>query len=131
MSERRLLKTEVLAIHEAAISRFGGLSGMRDEGLLESALAQPHQTFGGVELYPTVEEKAARYAYGICRNHPFLDGNKRVATACLGVYLRLENRIFRPSHEALLSIMRGVADGSVDYDRLLDWVRLESSQPKE
>ena len=78
-----------------------------------------------------MEEKAARYAYGICRSHPLLDGNKRVATACRGVYLSLENRIFRPSHEALLSIMRGVADGSVDYDRLLDWVRLESSQPKE
>lgn len=99
---------------------------MRDEGLLESALAQPHQTFGGTELYPTVEERAARYAYGICRNHPFLDGNKRVATACLGAYLRLEGRVFRPSHEALLSIMLGVADGSVDYGGLLDWVRSES-----
>ena len=74
---------------------------------VESALAYPHQTFGAAELYPTVEEKAARYAYGICRSHPLLDGNKRVATACRGVYLSLENRIFRPSHEALLSIMRG------------------------
>jgi death-on-curing protein len=74
---RALTLEEALAIHEASLERFGGLPGLRDEGLLESALAQPFQTFGGAELYPTFAEKAARYAYGIARNHPFLDGNKR------------------------------------------------------
>lgn len=58
-------KETALAIHSAAVARFGGLDGVRDKGLLESALAQPFQTFGGEELYPTVAQKAARYAYGI------------------------------------------------------------------
>lgn len=127
MSDLRLRRHEVLALHEAAIARFGGARGVRDLGMLESALAQPHQTFGGKELYPTVEEKAARYAFGLCRNHPFVDGNKRVAAACLGAYLRLEGRTFRPSHEGLLSVMLGVAGGSVDYESLLEWVRAETS----
>ena len=71
---RALTREESLAIHEASLERFGGLPGLRDEGLLESALAQPFQTFGGAELYPTFAEKAARYAYGIARNHPFRRG---------------------------------------------------------
>ncbi len=78
---RRITKREALAIHEASLARFGGLPGLRDEGLLESALAQPFQSFGGEELYPTFAEKASRLAYGIAKNHPFLDGNKRAATA--------------------------------------------------
>ena len=65
-------------MHAASIQRFGGLPGVRDEGLLESALAQPSQSFGGTELYPTLEEKAARLAFGLAKNHAFLDGNKRV-----------------------------------------------------
>lgn len=127
MSARQLQKADVLAIHETAITMFGGLRGLRDEGMLDSALAQPHQTFGGIELYPTVEEKASRYAYGICQNHPFLDGNKRVATACLGVYLRLEGLRFKPSHDSLVKIMLGVASGVVSYEELLDWVRSETA----
>lgn len=122
-SVRMLTKDEVLNIHTASLERFGGLSGIRDEGLLESAIAQPSQTFGGVELYPTLEEKAARLAFGLAKNHAFLDGNKRVATACLGVSLRLNGRAFRPDASELLSTMLGVADGSVTYEALVDWVR--------
>ncbi len=96
---------------------------MRDEGLLESALAQPHQAFGPIELYPSTVEKAARYAYGICRNHPFIDGNKRVAAACLGAYLRLNGVDFRPAHTDFLRVMLGVADGSISYEQLVAWVR--------
>ena len=123
MTSCRLCKDDVLGIHQIAIARFGGLDGVRDEGLLESALAQPHQTFGGVELYPSAEEKAARYAFGICKNHPFLDGNKRVAAACLGTYLRLEGICFRPAHREFLEVMLEVADGSIGYEELLAWVR--------
>ena len=84
---RRITKEDALAIHEVSLARFGGLPGIRDEGLLESSLAQPFQTFGGEELYPTLAEKAARLAYGIAKNHPFLDGNKRAATACMGALI--------------------------------------------
>ena len=122
---RMLTKEEVLAIHAASIQRFGGLPGVRDEGLLESALAQPSQSFGGTELYPTLEEKAARLAFGLAKNHAFLDGNKRVATACMATFLRLNGRSFRPDAAELLATMLGVASGSVSYEALVVWVKAQ------
>lgn len=123
MSALRLTKDEVLRIHEVAIARFGGLDGVRDEGMLESALAQPHMTFDGIELYPSVEERAARYAYGICKDHPFIDGNKRVAAACLATYLRLGGVNFRPPHGEFLRVMLALAAGTLCYEELVSWVR--------
>lgn len=120
---RILGKESVLAIHSAAIERFGGLPGVRDEGLLDSALAQPFQTFDGKEIYPSLEQKAARYAYGIVSNHPFIDGNKRVATAVMASFLRCNGCQFRPKHEELLSIMMGVADGNISYKGLVEWLQ--------
>lgn len=70
-------KDQVIAIHDVAIARFGGLPGVRDEGLLDSALAQPWQTFGGRDLYEGDVAKACRLCYGVIRDHPFTDGNKR------------------------------------------------------
>ena len=115
-------KSVVLQIHSAAIARFGGLDGVRDEGLLESALAQPFQTFDGEELYPSIAQKAARYAYGIASNHPFADGNKRTATAVMGTFLRMNGYKFKPRHDELLATMVGVADGSISYEQLANWV---------
>ena len=96
MSVRPIMKDEVIAVHSAAIARFGGVGGIRDEGLLASALAQPFQSFDGIELYPTDEAKACRYAYGIIKDHPFVDGNKRTATALMGAYLRMSGFEFWP-----------------------------------
>ena len=118
-------KETALAIHSAAIARFGGLDGVRDGGLLESALAQPFQTFGGEELYPTLAQKAARYAYGIASNHPFADGNKRTATAVMGAFLRMNGCRFKPRHDELLTTMLGVADGNVSYEQLVEWVNAQ------
>ncbi len=122
---KSLTKDEAISIHNASLARFGGLPGLRDEGLLESALAQPFQSFGGEELYPTAAEKAARYAYGISKNHPFLDGNKRTATACMAAFLRLNGLRFKPRPEELLAIMLGVAAGTVSYEELVEWVAKE------
>ena len=119
---RRVEKSDALAIHDASVDRFGGLSGIRDEGLLESALAQPQQTFGGEELYPTLAEKAARYAYGIAMNHPFMDGNKRAAAACMGAFLRMNGSPFRPRPEELLANVLGVANGTVSCEVLAEWI---------
>jgi death-on-curing protein len=80
---------EVLELHEDQISSFGGTSGVRDEGLLASALAQPQATFGGQFLHPTISEQAAAYLYNIAMNHPFIDGNKRTAFAVADTFLRL------------------------------------------
>ena len=123
MSVLSFSKEEVLAIHAAVIIRFGGLRGLRDEGLLDSALAQPFQTFGGADLYPSAIEKACRYAFGIISDHPFLDGNKRTGAALFGTYLRMSGIDFRPDHAAYLKIILGVADGSVSYDELVEWTR--------
>lgn len=112
----------MLQIHSVAIARFGGLDGVRDEGLLESALAQPFQTFGGMELYPSLAQKAARYAYGMASNHPFADGNKRTATAVMGVFLRLNGCCFKPMHNELLATMLGVAEGSISCEQLAGWI---------
>ncbi|WP_333202436.1 MULTISPECIES: type II toxin-antitoxin system death-on-curing family toxin [unclassified Microcoleus] len=79
----------VVNIHARQIERFGGTPGLRDEGLLESALAQPQATFGGQLLHPTIAEQAAAYLYHIAMNHPFIDGNKRSAFAVTDTFLRL------------------------------------------
>lgn len=86
-------------------------------------LAQPLQTFGGADLYPSAIDKACRYAFGIISNHPFLDGNKRTGAALLGAYLRMSGVDFRPVHAAFLKVMLGVADGSVSYDALVEWTK--------
>ena len=101
MSTHPITKDEAIAVHSAAITRFGGVGGVRDEGLLASALAQPFQSFDGIELYPTDEAKACRYAYGIIKDHPFVDGNKRTATALMGAYLRMSGFEFRPGQRKL------------------------------
>lgn len=113
---------DVLSIHEAAIAKFGGLAGIRDIGLLESAITQPLQSFGGVELYPDIAEKVARYAFGVASNHPFVDGNKRTATAAMGTFLRINGIQFKPRHDELLSMMMGIADGSKSAEDLTQWI---------
>lgn len=122
MRFRPIAKDEAIVVHAAVIAKFGGVDGVRDEGLLESALAQPLQSFDGAELYPTDEAKACRYAYGIIKNHPFVDGNKRTATALMGASLRISGLAFRPRHDELLRAMLGVAEGSWDFDALVEWV---------
>lgn len=123
---RALTTVEAIGIHDGSLERFGGLPGVRDEGLLESALAQPYQSAFGQDLYPTIEAKAARLCYGIAKNHPFLDGNKRTACACMGAYLRLNGRRFKPKAGELLRVMLSVAAGTTGFDELVAWVRLQA-----
>lgn len=113
---------DALAIHALSIERYGGIEGTRDEGLLESALAQPAQTFDGVELYPSLAEKAARYAYGIVNNHPFADGNKRTGAAVLAVFLRANDVRFKPRLVDMQNAIIAVADGTMNYDELVVWI---------
>ena len=82
-----LSKRFVVAYHARLIDLFGGIHGLRDEGLLDSALAQPEATFDAVLLHRDVWEMAAAYGYHLCRNHPFLDGNKRISAVAMGTFL--------------------------------------------
>lgn len=122
---RYLTLEETLAIHEQAIMRFGGISGLRDAGLLDSALAQPQQTFDGQDIYQSPAEKAARYAYGIIQNHPFADGNKRTGAALLGVFLRANGIRFKPRLLDMQKAIIAVADGSMSYSELAEWVQAQ------
>ena len=86
---RYLTMQEVLEIHRWALQSFGGLDGVRDTGMVESALATPQMTFGGVELHPTLAKKAAALAFSLVMNHGFVDGNKRVGFWAMDTFLRL------------------------------------------
>lgn len=119
---KRLTKEQVLRLHEDLIEEFGGIHGVRDEGLLESALSAPFQTFDGQDLYPSVLEKAGRLGYGLIRNHPFLDGNKRIGVHVLLVCLALNGVRLSYDDEDLIQTALGVASGSVAFEEFYRWL---------
>jgi death-on-curing protein len=112
-------KKQVAGLHEKLLGRTGGLHGIRDENLLESALSNPFQTFDGAELYPSTVAKIARTAYGLIRNHPFIDGNKRTGTYVMLVLLELNHIEADFSDGDLVRIGLGLANGSMDGTGLL------------
>ena len=85
----RLSKPQILLLHEQLIAETGGSSGLRDEGMLDSALNAPFQTFGGEDVYPSLQQKAARLCFGLVKNHPLVDGNKRIGAHVMLVFLAL------------------------------------------
>ena len=108
----------VLSIHARQIERFGGTSGVRDEGLLESALAQPQATFGGQLLHPTISEQAAAYLYHLAMNHPFMDGNKRTAFAVADTFLRLNGCTLNLTDDRAYDLVMQVARGTMTKEEL-------------
>lgn len=102
---------EVLAIHAHQVQCYGGVLGLRDRTLLESALAIPEVTYGDEFLHPSLEEQAAAYLFHLVGNHPFIDGNKRVGLACALVFLRLNGIRIRATDDDLVAITVGVATG--------------------
>ena len=106
----------VKEIHAAVIAAFGGLDGIRDLGLLESAVAAPQATFGGQSPYASVAEVAAAYLFYLCRNHPFLDGNKRVGMTSAIVFLRLNGIEPAPDSADWEALMLDVAASRIDRE---------------
>ena len=104
---------EVLAIHEDRIRKYGSSSVVRDLGLLQSALGTVEATFDGVFLHETISEMAAALLYGICRRHPFVDGNKRTALACALTFLALNGVPMKSKPDDLYDLVIGVAEGRV------------------
>jgi death on curing protein len=102
---------EVLVAHEEQIGLFGGTSGIRDAGLLLSAMGNVEATFGGVFLHETIFEMAAAYLYGICRNHPFVDGNKRTALAAALTFLDTNQIEVHADENELVDLVISVAEG--------------------
>ena len=118
-----LSKRQILMLHSALVAQSGGMDGIRDEGLLDSALNVPFQTFAEQDLYPTVLEKAVRLGYGLICNHPFLDGNKRIGTHVMLVFLEINQLSLSYEDEELISTILQTASGMLDYNGLLNWVK--------
>ena len=113
------------AIHADLIREHGGALGIRDTGLIESALARPRQRSSYSEA-ADLAVLAAGYGYGLSRNHGFLDGNKRVALMSIYVFLALNGRELNASETAAVDVMTGVADGSLSEVQLVEWIREHS-----
>lgn len=112
MSTRFLTPDLALALHDVSIERYGGMPGIRDRGAFESAVAQPESTFGGELLHTGIFDQAGAYLFHLAKNHPFLDGNKRVALACAAVFLEING--YELPHEAndvLERLTLSVAEG--------------------
>lgn len=112
---------EALAIHEIQLAETGGPSGIRDEGLLQSALVKPDNLLAYSEHCPTVPQLAAAYAYGIASNHPFLDGNKRTAFVVSVVFLELNGYILQASEPDAYVAFMELASGSLSQAELAAW----------
>lgn len=119
---RYLTLGEVVALHRAIRAATGGAEGIRDLGALESALAQPRATFEGTDLYPTVVDKASALAYGLAMNHPFVDGNKRIAHAAMAVFLDLNGLAIEATVDEQEQLMLKLAAGEVSRLGLTTWL---------
>lgn len=111
----------VWAIHEAQLSEHGGSAGVRDTGLLESALARP-ENLAAYEQ-PDAAALAAAYAFGIARNHPFIDGNKRTAWVCAELFLILNGYLLNADNASALPVMLSLAAGELSETEFADWLR--------
>jgi death-on-curing protein len=123
-----LLRELILAIHDEQLAEHGGSAGLRDEGLLESALARPLNRAGYDD--PTIAELAAVYAIGIVRNHPFIDGNKRTAFAALFTFLALNGAEFEPPEVDATMAMLRLAAGDLADEEFVAWVREYTRLPR-
>ena len=117
-----LSKGQVLMLHDRLIEETGGSSGLRDDDLLESALSAPFQSFSGDDAFPSIQQKAARLAYGLVKNHPFVDGNKRIGAHVMLVFLAVNGIELSYKQEELADIFLAVAAGDCRYENLLQWV---------
>ncbi len=118
----RLSKEQVLSLHRRLIEVTGGSDGIRDEGMLDSALSNPFQSFGDEELYPSVQAKAAQLCFGIVKNHPMVDGNKRLGAHVMLVFLALNGYELFYTQQELSDTILNLAAGKIGAEDILRWV---------
>ena len=118
----RLSKEQVILLHKRLIETTGGSDGIRDIGMLDSALANPFQSFENKELYPSVQAKAAQLCFGIVKNHPMIDGNKRLGAHVMLVFLALNGYELVYTQQELSVAILDLASGKMDADDILQWI---------
>ena len=120
---RHLSVAEVLTLHRLIMEQAGTTALLRDLGALESAAAQPRQSFAGDDLYPTLAAKAGALGFSLIQNHPFLDGNKRVGHAAIVAFLRLNGQRLATSVDEAERMILGVASGELSREQLVHWIQ--------
>ena len=118
----KFTRENVLAIYKILTDTTGGTVGVRDEGLLLSALEAPYQSFGGEDLFPTLLEKSVRLGYGLVANHPFVDGNKRIGILVMLSFMELNGIDVTFTDDEVVDMAMGVASGKYKYEDLLNIV---------
>jgi death-on-curing protein len=119
-------KKALLLLHEESLAEFGGARGVRDEGLLDSALTRPQN----IRVYKpecTIADLAAAYAFGLAKNHAFVDGNKRAAFLAIGLFLAINGHSFKPDRVDAINFMLALANGDLDEAGLSVWIAVNSA----
>ena len=119
---KKLSKEQVLMLHAELLCETGGAEGLRDEGLLDSALNAPFQSFGETDVFPSLQQKGARLGYGLICNHAFVDGNKRIGTHVMLVFLALNGIELEYTQEGLSDMVLGVASGELQFEDMVKWI---------
>lgn len=118
----RFTKEQIIKLHEQIIIQTGGEIGIRDTKLLDSAIMAPFQSFDNNDLYPSIQSKAARLCYGLIKNHPFIDGNKRIGAHIMLLFLYFNNIELQYTQKELSEFILQIASGTKNYENLLNWV---------
>lgn len=119
---KTLSKEQVLMLHTRLIEVTGGSDGIRDEGMLDSALSNPFQAFSGIELYPSIQAKAAQLCFGLVKNHAMIDGNKRLGTHVMLVFLALNGYELTYGQQELTETIIALASGEIGAEEILKWI---------
>ena len=119
---KKLTKEQILMLHNELIRETGGSGGLRDEGLLDSALNAPFQGFGDVDSFPSLQQKGARLGYGLICNHAFVDGNKRIGAHAMLLFLSLNGIEFEYTQNELSDMILDVAAGNLRFEDMVKWI---------
>jgi death on curing protein len=120
--------TRVLAIHDLMVKRFGGSHGLRDLGLVESVVARPQASFDGNDSYETIFDKAAALLQSLLRNHPFVDGNKRTALTCAGIFLKINGWKIINNHGEEVEFAVKIDNSNLSQEEISKWLEEHSEK---
>lgn len=119
---KKLTKNQILKLHTELIKATGGTDGLRDEALLDSALNAPFQSFDETDVYPSIQQKAARLGFGLIKNHDFTDGNKRIGVHAMLVFLMVNGIELSYTQEGLSDMVLKVASGELSFESMFNWI---------